>query len=98
MTSEWGPFATEREARSAPAATETAAEVTRLLGQGKRAPDTRAPRLDLLAAQCRHAGIEIGDYDLRLLQWLSGWETEMVMAAAGIIRRAFDAGRASQEG
>ena len=39
------------------------------------------------------AGVELGDYDHRIVQWLAGWEPEVCAVIAGLIERASAAGQ-----
>ena len=41
-----------------------------------------------LTEACESAGVELGAYDLRVIEWLSRWEPEVVAAVAGLIARA----------
>jgi hypothetical protein len=42
---------------------------------------------DLLSA-CERAGVTIGAYDWRILDWLAGFEPQAAAAVAGVIVRA----------
>lgn len=44
---------------------------------------------DLLAAL---RGVEIGDYDRRIVQWLAGWDAAVVETVVSLIYRARQAG------
>jgi hypothetical protein len=92
MANEYGPFRNEREAL----ATRAGAQVQFAYDAY---PDDRnassQARLRLLTGTCKDLGVDLGDYDLRLFDWLSQWETGQCVALAGIIRRA--AGRAAEE-
>ncbi|TDC58577.1 hypothetical protein E1281_01090 [Actinomadura sp. KC345] len=43
---------------------------------------------DRLTGACEAAGVELGAYDRRILDWLSGWEPEVVAVVVGLIARA----------
>lgn len=80
-----GPFSTEAEASTAALA----------LGGPPRpgwsilSPDQR---LRMLTAACEEAGVTLGAYDTRILEWLSGWEDSICGVVAGIVTRAHAAG------
>jgi hypothetical protein len=70
-----GPFGTEREARDYAA---TAA--------GARGARERNHRM--LDEACAAAGVELGAFDHRVIQWLSQWEPGTCAVVAGLITRA----------
>lgn len=77
MTS--GPFHTEREALAAS-----------LYHQHARALNTEVPTAslnltDLIAAL---AGVQLGDWDKRIVEWLADWEPSTVAVVSGLITRA----------
>jgi hypothetical protein len=80
-----GPFETEREARAA------AHEVVRpeygwsILHEPQN--------LLLLERACAAAGVELGAYDRRILDWLAGFEDSMCAVVAGLVARAVAAAR-----
>ena len=80
-----GPFETEREARS------SAHEVVR--------PEEgwsilhKSQNLVVLRQACEAAGIELGAYDRRILDWLSGFEDSICGVIAGLVARAVAAAR-----
>jgi hypothetical protein len=41
-----------------------------------------------LAEACDAAGVELGAYDMRVLDWVTRWEPEVVAVVAGVILRA----------
>ncbi len=45
-------------------------------------------RLKQMTDACSTAGVEVGDYDRRVLEWLAGWEPATVQVVADLIRRA----------
>jgi hypothetical protein len=81
-----GPFGTEREARAAA-----------LAAAGPPRPGwsilNEAQRHNLLLAVCADAGVTLGEYDSRILAWLTHWEDATVAVIAGLITRAHAAGQ-----
>lgn len=70
-----GPFETEREVLGA-------------IGYpGRPYPSADANEFALLDA-CARAGVQLGEYDRRIITWLSGWEPQTCAVIAGIILRA----------
>lgn len=47
----------------------------------------KAQRADLLA-ELKNAGVELGAYDHRIVDWLAGWDYPTVATIASLIRRA----------
>jgi hypothetical protein len=47
---------------------------------------------------CEQAGVVLGGYDLGLLRWLARGETGQAVSLAGMIRRAYEAGKAAAPG
>ncbi|MET7715271.1 hypothetical protein [Streptomyces sp. NPDC005407] len=41
-----------------------------------------------LLAELEAAGVELGTYDLRIVEWLAGWDWPTVAVVASLIRRA----------
>jgi len=81
-----GPYETERQAaaeirraydalRSAAGGPPPAGEVTRL-------------NAELLTRACADAGVTLGAYDRRIVQWLAGYEPATCGVIAGLIARA----------
>ena len=60
-------------------------------GMGRMAPHITAMPTDA----CTAAGVELGAFDRRVLAWLSGWEPETCAVIAGLVTRAYAAGRAA---
>jgi hypothetical protein len=48
---------------------------------------TRGGR-DLITAACQAAGVELGAYDTRIVEWVAGFEAETSAVIAGLIERA----------
>lgn len=80
------PLETERQARELPAVRAIYAAFEADPGQGKMAP----LNLAMLADACVDAGIgdDLGAYDVRILEWLAGWEPATCAVVAGLITRA----------
>jgi hypothetical protein len=74
-----GPFATEREARDAARHIYDSPPGTGAWTDGNRR---------LLEDACRGAGVELGAFDYRILNWLGGWEPTTCAVIAGLIARA----------
>ena len=80
-----GPFETECEARAA------AHDVVR--------PEPgwsilrKSQNLVVLERACEAAGVELGVYDRRILDWLSGFEDSICGVVAGLVARAVAAAR-----
>lgn len=94
---EHGPFDSESDALATEAA--AAVRAAQDLPYGRTPAETgqwragvRAARLKVITDACETAGIVLGDYDRRLVEWLADWETAQAVALAGIIRRAWDGG------
>jgi hypothetical protein len=48
----------------------------------------RQARVDYIVAALADAGVELGDYDARIVSWLAGWETQTIQVIVGWIERA----------
>jgi hypothetical protein len=83
------PLETEQQARELPAVQAIFAAFDRNPGAGKMAPHTYR----MLMSACVSAGVELGDYDRRILLWLAGFEPQACAVIAGLIGRAHEAGR-----
>jgi hypothetical protein len=82
-----GPFETERQARDAATSAAVAADVA--VGRpGSIAEANRAMLLDAVNA----AGVQLGDYDRRILDWLAGYEPATCAVIAGLVARAAEPG------
>ncbi len=79
-----GPYETEHEARQAPAVRDVCETFGREPGPGKMT----APNLRLLLDAVAAAGVQVGAYDARILEWLAGWEPATCVVIAGLITRA----------
>ncbi len=79
-----GPFQDERQAREA-AQQYTGPPGASLTGPpGQLADANQAMLLDA----CNAAGVELGEFDARIVAWLAGWERSTVAVVAGLISRA----------
>ncbi|WP_141581314.1 hypothetical protein [Actinomadura sp. WMMA1423] len=75
-----GPYETDQQA---------ADTVSHVYAHARTAPGTMGRlSLDQLTAACEAAGVELGAYDRRILEWLAGWEPETCAVITGIILRA----------
>jgi hypothetical protein len=84
-----GPFATERDAQQA-AVQYTGPPGASLTGPpGQLAEANRSMLLDAVNA----AGVELGDYDRRILDWLAGYEPSTCAVIAALIARAAERGQ-----
>ena len=86
LISDPGPYETEDQARTTPA---VQAVYTAYRAGTASLHDGSA---DLLLSACEAAGVTLGAYDLRILNWLAGFEPHsaaaVAVAVAGIIIRA----------
>jgi hypothetical protein len=73
-----GPYQTERQAAGAARGIYAAAPGVPLT----------AGNHQMLTRACAAAGVELGDWDRRILAWLAGWEPSTCAVIAGIIGRA----------
>lgn len=89
-----GPFSSEREARETPAVRAVWEAFNASPGVGRMAPHVHR----MLISACVAAHVELGAFDRQILTWLSGWEPETAAVVAGLITRAYEAGRGRQGG
>ena len=89
----------ERHAITTPSPYETrqqaAADVSDVYDKARRAPRRGVmaeANLARLAGACKHAGVTLGTFDTRILEWLAGWEPETCAVIVGLITRAHAAG------
>jgi hypothetical protein len=84
-TADNGPFETQRQS----------ADSVRHIYDAMRASTRRGVMAEeghkLLDEACTAAGLEVGAYDHRVMQWLAGFEPEMCAVVAGLITRASQA-------
>lgn len=91
-----GPYRTESEALAEPMPT----RVTNLHRAGlvrSGDPDRRVHNTvtQALFDACASAGVELGDYDKRILGWLANWETSAAQVVLDMVVRAHSAGKAA---
>ena len=79
-----GPYETEREASRTGAVRAVCAAFDADPGVGKMAPHNTA----MLTAACEAAGVLLGAYDTRVLEWMGTWEPQTCQVIAGLIARA----------
>lgn len=53
---------------------------------------SHADGVALLAGLLESAGVELGDYDQRIISWLACWEGGTVLTVASLLRRVAEAG------
>jgi hypothetical protein len=75
-----GPFATEREAH--------AAALAAISPDSGRVILSRTQNRLLFERACEAAGVELGPYDLRILDWLANYEDSTCAVIAGLVARA----------
>jgi hypothetical protein len=84
-----GPLETAQQARELP---QVRAIYDAMHASHRRgASDERCARL--IEQACRAAGVVLGAYDRRIIAWLSQWEPQTCAVVAGLIQRAYRAGR-----
>lgn len=86
-TSGTGPYETEQETYDSPLARAVQAAEP---GRGVGAAINR----EHLASALEQAGVRLGAYDIRIVSWLSKWESSTVQVVIGLIARAYAAGQA----
>ncbi len=79
-----GPFQDERQARELPEVQAVYEAFRADPGAGKMT----APNLRMLLDACTAAGVRVGAYDVRILEWLATWEPATCAVIAGLIIRA----------
>jgi hypothetical protein len=89
-----GPFDTEDQARALPA---VRAAYDAAHNSPRRGVMTEHNHR-MLCEAATAAGVELGAYDHRILQWLAGYEPQTCAVLAGIISRARVAGRKRIDG
>jgi hypothetical protein len=83
-----GPYADERQARAAALAVVPPEPGWSIL--------RHAQCRQLLDLACEAAGVAAGEYDKRILEWVSGFEDSACAVFAGLITRAYLAGLATK--
>jgi hypothetical protein len=82
-----GPFESDRQAH--------AAAIAAIPPEGGRSILSRPQNRRLLEDACTAAGLEIGQFDRRILHWIAEFEDSTCVVIAGLIVRAHEAGKAS---
>ncbi len=90
-----GPYENERQALAEP----MPRELSHLhhMNQIRSGDPDRVARdavLRHLHAACDESGVDLGAYDMRVLDWLAAVENATAQVVIGLIRRAYAAGRA----
>ena len=80
-----GPFETEREAH--------ASALAAIPTDSGRVILSRSQNRLLFERACEAAGVELGLFDLRILDWLANYEDSTCAVIAGLVARAAAAGR-----
>ncbi len=83
-----GPFETERQAH--------AAAIAAIPPEHGRLILHASQNRQLIEDACAAAGVVLGAFDRRHLDWLAGFEDSDCAVLAGIIRRAYEAGLAAE--
>lgn len=99
---EHGPYGTEQEASATAAVRQARAAWDALT---ERALSDRQPvagkhvpiHLKIMTDACQAAGVELGAFDKRTLEWLANYEDTTCQVIAGMVRRAWRAGLESAE-
>lgn len=86
-----GPFGSEREVLGHPAVRAVYAASTPSSRPGVLAEGNHRMLLETLEA----AGVELGEYDARIVAWLAKWEPQTCAVVAGLITRAAAGGEAA---
>ncbi|MCP3805415.1 hypothetical protein NLX83_39725 [Allokutzneria sp. A3M-2-11 16] len=63
-------------------------------GEGREAWRVRAAAVRRAALMQPLADVELGEFDVRIIEWLTGWEPSTVATVASWLHRAREAGRA----
>lgn len=91
-----GPYDTRQEA-AVDAAAMVAAVHAVDPGLGPMTDEIRFARLrariDYITRALTDAGVELGEYDRRIIVWFAEWENETIQTVIGWVQRAHDAGR-----
>lgn len=88
---EYGPFANEREALATRAAAVIRAAYDAHPGVGASVPES----LKVMTDACEAHGVALGKLDLSFLQGVAWGETFYSISLAGMITRAYEAGKAA---
>lgn len=89
-----GPYDTEGEALTADLPHEVRAlHAAGLVGSGDPHRLVHGAVLRHLVNACTTAGVDLGHYDHRVLNWLATWEPQTAQVLIGLISRAHAAGQ-----
>ena len=84
-----GPYETEDDALGGPLRQEIRAiHQSGEFRQNEISQAVRAAQLRHLEDACRDAGVELGAFDRRIVEWLAGYESSTVQVVVGLIARA----------
>jgi hypothetical protein len=86
-----GPYETSDEVRRLPAVRAVYDAMRDAPGPGTGKDECE----ELVTAACEKAGITLGTYDARIIRWLANWDPETCAVVAGLIARAYKAGKAA---
>lgn len=84
LPSDLGPYETEQQ---------VAATTRDAYGHPDFPGHMKAYNRGRLTAACESAGVDLGAFDLRILEWLTVWEPEVVAVIAGLVLRAAEVHR-----
>jgi hypothetical protein len=87
-----GPFEAERQVRELPAVRAVCEAFDADPGLGRMAPYNER----MLRESCAAARVALGAFDAQIVSWLAGWEPGTCAVIAGLIGRAYRAGRRGQ--
>jgi hypothetical protein len=79
-----GPYETEQEAVAA---------IRHIYETPAELGAVHTPNLRLLLDACADAGVMVGTYDVRILEWLANYEPATSAVVAGLITRAHESGQ-----
>jgi len=85
-----GPYRSEPEVLALPVVREAYAAAAAEHATGRRGALGEHNRRMLLGA-AELAGVELGEYDRRIIEWLAGWEPQTCAVIAGLITRGAEA-------
>lgn len=89
-THQLGPYQTRQEAADSPMAQEVRGvhDAGRFPDAADHLPTPAQIRSRYLKEACVAAGVELGAFDQRIVDWLAGWEDPTVQVVIGLISRA----------
>jgi len=86
-----GPYEHESEALTGPVHKDSRVVFERAYNRLELPRLVRDVHVEHLASACTAAGVELGTFDRRVLDWLAGQESSTVQVIVGIIHRAHEA-------